>query len=560
MSPTLTLTSFTSSFLGQVDALLGQSSSTSRKTLLLTGGALVLYQLSKVLHNLYRHFFSFSGLPGPKRSRWIAGNGLDLMSENNHEVQKGWIKNHGHTFAIHYVLGGKRLYTADTQALSHILLNTYDYPRSDEARFLLERIMGHGLLFVEGDEHKLQRKVMNPAFGPVQLRELTPIFVEKSNVLRDVWLSQVSKSSSNRVDVLDGLSKMTLDAIGLAGFDYSFDALTPSAEPNELNEAFTSLFRSNQNPALMFVALWLPIINWLPTERNRKIGQAKATMARIGRELLAKAKATALEEQKSGAKSRARDLLSLLVKANMAEGSKRMSDDEVLAQIPTFLVAGHETTSTATSWALKSLAEYPAVQTKLREELASLGTDTPTMDELSETSLPYLDAVVRESLRLHSPVPFAARKAIRDDVIPLGTPYTDTRGRVHHELRVKAEDTIFVPIFAMNTAEEIWGSDATVFNPERWLQGGAPEKAHGLPGVWGHQMTFAGGQHACIGYKFSLLEMKALLFSLVKAFEFGLAVPASDIAVRPSIVRRPVVKSEREAGAQMPLLVTPVQA
>ena len=526
---------------------------------MITSGALALYQLWKITHYLYRHFFAFSGLPGPKRSSWITGNALEMMSERSYEVQKGWIEKHGRTFVLNYILGGKRLYTTDAQALSHILLNTYDYPRSDEARFLLARLMGHGLLFVEGDEHKLQRKVMNPAFGPVQLRELIPIFVEKSNILRDAWLSELVRSPSTRIEVLDWLSKMTLDVIGLAGFNYNFDALAPSAKPNELNEAFSRLFRSNQNPIIMFVALWLPFINWLPIERNRKRRQATATMARIGKELLAKAKVTALEEQRSETKSRARDLLSLLVKANMAEGAKRMSDDEVLAQIPTFLVAGHETTSTATSWALMSLAEHPRVQTKLREELASLGTDTPTMDELSETSLPYLDAVVRESLRLHSPVPFAARKAARDDVIPLGTPYTDTRGRVHHELHVKAEDTIFVPIYAMNTTEEIWGPDSVAFNPERWMQGGVSEKAHGLPGIWGQQMTFMGGQHACIGYKFSLFEMKALLFSLVKAFEFKLAVPASDIIARESVVRRPIVKTERDAGAQMPLLITPVQ-
>ncbi|EIW75992.1 cytochrome P450 [Coniophora puteana RWD-64-598 SS2] len=554
------ITNTLNTYSDQIDSFVGQSSTVSTKALVVTGGALASYQLWKLTSYLYRHFFAYSGLPGPKRSHWFFGNIREMMGENTHEVQKQWVEQYGSTFVVHNILGGKRLFTTDTRALSHILLNTYDYPRSDEARFRLARIMGHGLLFAEGDQHKLQRKVMNPAFGPIQLRELTQIFVEKSNLLRDAWLSEIAKTSSNRVDVLDWLSKMTLDVIGLAGFNYNFNALNPDAEPNELNEAFGSLFRAGGSPVAMFLAMWLPFLDWLPRERGRQVATAKGTMARIGRELLAESKAAALEEQKSGKKSRARDLLTLLVKANMAEGANNMSDEDVLAQIPTFLVAGHETTSTATSWALMSIAENPDIQARLREEIASLGTDTPTMDELSEGSLPYLDAVVRESLRLHSPVPFAARKAARDDVIPLGTPYTDGRGRVHTELRVEAENTMIVPIYAMNTAEEIWGSDATVFNPERWMQGGGPEKAHGLPGVWGHQMTFLGGQHACIGYKFSLFEMKALLFSLVKAFEFELAVPVSDIGVRQTVVRRPIVKSQKEKGAQMPLLIKPIPA
>ncbi len=73
------------------------------------------------------------------------------------------------------------------------------------------------------------------------------------------------------------------------------------------------------------------------------------------------------------------------------------------------------------------------MQQKLREELLSIPSDTPTMEELS--ALPYLDAVVTETLRLHSPVPMLTRSASKDDVIPVSEPFTDRHGKVHSEIR-----------------------------------------------------------------------------------------------------------------------------
>lgn len=73
------------------------------------------------------------------------------------------------------------------------------------------------------------------------------------------------------------------------------------------------------------------------------------------------------------------------------------------------------------------------MQTSLREELYSLSTSTPSMDELN--ALPYLDAVVREVLRLYS-VPASVRTAMKDDVLPLGTPFKDKKGRLRHEIRL----------------------------------------------------------------------------------------------------------------------------
>lgn len=153
-----------------------------------------------------------------------------------------------------------------------------------------------------------------------------------------------------------------------------------------------------------------------------------------------------------------------------------------LQEVPTFLIAGHETTSNAVAWCLYALTQNSEIQQKLRDELWSVPTEDPTMDELNE--LPYLEAVVRETMRVHAPVPATERVAIKDDVILLNTPYVDIHGQVQDSVRctsvhfisgfmlrltcaspkrVRKGDHIFIPIIAMNKSKALWGEDAFEF-------------------------------------------------------------------------------------------------
>lgn len=104
-------------------------------------------------------------------------------------------------------------------------------------------------------------------------------------------------------------------------------------------------------------------------------------------------------------------------------------------EVPTFIVAGHETTSTQTTWALFALAQRPDLQGRLREELRGVETDTPSADELESEYLPFLDSVVRETLRLHAAVAMTERVAVKDDVIPVSEPYIDRAGNSCREIR-----------------------------------------------------------------------------------------------------------------------------
>ena len=100
---------------------------------------------------------------------------------------------------------------------------------------------------------------------------------------------------------------------------------------------------------------------------------------------------------------------------------------DCLSILGSFFIAGHETTSFGTAFGLFALAQAQNVQQKLRDELLSVDTEKPTMDELN--TLLYLDAVVREILRVHAPVRATGRIAAKDDIIPLSIPITDRNGR-----------------------------------------------------------------------------------------------------------------------------------
>ena len=148
-----------------------------------------------------------------------------------------------------------------------------------------------------------------------------------------------------------------------------------------------------------------------------------------------------------------------------------------------------------------------------------------------------------------------------------------------HSGRVQKGQSIFVPLIALNRSKALFGEDALEFKPERWLGSGVPDAASTIPGVWGNVMTFLGGPRTCIGYRFALVEyvfillmlvtncganlsgfrMKALLFTLVRAYEFELEIPLDNIIWKTTIVPRPFIKSEMEKGSQLPLKLRPVK-
>ncbi|KAI0077562.1 cytochrome P450 [Panus rudis PR-1116 ss-1] len=441
-------------------------------------------------------------LPGPPNPSWLYGQMKQIIAAENSVLQEEWVEKYGHSITYTGLFNINRLFTVDARALNHILTHSFDFRKPQEVRNFLTRLLGAGVLVTEGEQHRQQRRVLNPAFGPAQIRELAPIFSRKAMQLRDIWMEQVA-NGPKRIDALQWLSRATLDIIGLAGFNYDFNTLRQDGEPDEVSEAFRVMLQPNKRLQLLTI-----VVNMIPGLRY-------------------------------------------IFPAMDIPESQRLSDEDVLAQIPTFLFAGHETTSSSVTWCLFALTQAPGVQRKLRDELLSVSTDSPTMDELA--GLPYLDMVVKETLRIHAPVPMTVRQAVSDTVIPVSEPYIDRSGVVRDEIRVAKGDIIWIPILLVNRLKKFWGDDSREFRPERWED--PPAEIAEIPGVWGHLMTFLGGPRACIGYRFSLLEMKAIIFALVRSFEFELAVSPEHVVKKSETTQRPLITTEPEKGNQMPLII-----
>jgi cytochrome P450 len=132
------------------------------------------------------------------------------------------------------------------------------------------------------------------------------------------------------------------------------------------------------------------------------------------------------------------------------------------------MLAGHETTSTALSWALLEICQHPELQAELCAELralplprASAGCaplDADTLGALDK--LPLLDAVLRETLRLHPPTTDTPRAPTHDVAVPLARPFVDAHGAAQDTLHIPAGVTLYVPISTVNRAEDLWGPDA----------------------------------------------------------------------------------------------------
>ncbi|KAH7391280.1 putative P450 monooxygenase [Cadophora sp. MPI-SDFR-AT-0126] len=425
-------------------------------------------------------------------------------------------------------------------SLGEVLVHkSYDFEKPKELRKFLRIILGDGLILVEGDIHKFQRKHVSPAFSFRHIKELIPVFWQKAwdmtgRVAAEIHenpepiVDEKNKNRAGVVEINHWANKVTMDIIGVAGLGRDFNSLYNADDPLVAN--YEEILEPTAEKALFFGVnmLFSPmLVAKLPWKLNQRLKGTMSTLRGVCRQLLQEKK-----DLMRADKEQPINILSLLIKSN------NFDDEMLIDQLLTFLAAGHETTSSAFTWATHLLATHPEIQSRLRAEIrASLPSpstpwtksgdsdNTPDYASILE-SLPYLHGVCSEVIRLFPTVPSTIRIAVRDTTIN-NTP-------------IPKGTRIFLTPWGVNRSPHLWGNTATDFIPERWIDA-ETGKANNTGGVTSNysNLTFLHGPRSCIGEKFARSELKALVAVFCGMFEIGMAdpnevpIPAGVITTKP---------------------------
>ncbi|KAG7090720.1 hypothetical protein E1B28_009812 [Marasmius oreades] len=498
-------------------------------------------------------FDPLRNLPGPEASLFTS-HAVNVVDPQRSVIyNRKYREDYGKTFKVHGFGGyDLRLMSFDVRTITYIL-NSPTYEKPKISRGLLATFLGRGIFTMEGAEHAFQRKIIAPAFATQSIKELMPIFFHEAQSLRDKWEELVlpSKSTSDApghtlLDVSHWAARSTFDCFGLACLDYNFRAV--QGETGELYTAFRTVFDLvNEKKVLRLV---FPILDRIwPDRIAREIKKHLAVIYRTGQEVVDRKREEIQDE-----KYKSKDFLSLLIKSNLStDSNKRLTDSDLLDQITAFLFAGSDSTGLSISFCLLYLAEHPEYQTRLRDEIASATTnhDIAAGDYPPIDSYPFLNAVVRETLRLYPSVHSTIRVATKDDVIPVSHPVVMQDGTVipaGGSFPIRKGSAIHIPIEGLNYSQDIWGPGSLKFRPERWMSDTESPSFPGLSNV----MTFSLGGHACPGWRFALAEMKVFLIIVLPRFRF---LPVENQVIRRfnGILTRPFVKGRAKEGFQLPL-------
>jgi cytochrome P450 len=398
---------------------------------------------------------------------------------------------------------------------------------------------------------------------------MVPIFYDISHKLRDAISKKVSDGPLE-VEMVSWMSRTALELIGQTGLGFSFDSLTEDEATHPYAKAVKGFIPAVHK--LRFIFPFVPslyqlgsatfrrfVVDAIPWKALHEARDLVDLMARTSWEIYEeKKKALADGDEALITKvGQGKDIMSILMRANMsASKEESLTEVELLGQMTTLIFAAMDTTSNALSRILHLLATHLEVQDRLRREIAEArennGGEDVSYDKL--VLLPYLDAICRETLRLHPSVTSVQRTAMQDVVLPLSSPVKGLDGKELHEIHVPKGTNITISILAANRNPDIWGPDAEEWKPDRWLAP-LPESvinAH-LPGIYSHLLTFIGGSRACIGFNFSQLEMKVVLFMLIESFRFSPS--KQEIIWEMNGITSPNVKGGDGKFPLMPLLV-----
>ncbi|KAH7884659.1 cytochrome P450 [Phlebopus sp. FC_14] len=480
------------------------------------------------------------------------------------DLEFQWVREYGPTWRARQPLGKQVLWTADPRALQYIFhTSAYRFPKSVVATETTRVFTGQGILTTGAHAHQRHRKIMNPAFSLAQLRIFLPVFRRSAAKLTQKWKGHLagSLSTGNVLDVSKPLARMTLDALGEVAFDHPFGTL--DNEETELTKAFNNLFVDSllHPPAwdLLFKATWdyipssiLYYVKYLPTKEYKRFSTYLQTAFSTGKDLM--------NEKASNTEKGSKDIMSILVQSNLAEDARyRLSNQETLSQIAVLLVAGHDTTANSLGWLLYELSRHPEDQQRIRDEIrdararmAARGDEDLVPSDFD--NMIFTNAAIKESLRLHPIVPTLLRDAESDDVLPLAQPIETESGKIIDEIPIAKGQTIVASICTYNRLKSVWGEDADTWKPLRFLDSSKDKPS---VGVFANLCVYSAGIRGCIGWRFAVLEIQAVLTELIENFVFELPEGTEIIRLNAGLMM-PMVEGKMQEGVQMPLKISPV--
>lgn len=385
---------------------------------------------------------------------------------------------------------------------------------ADEKRFekalppalvALRQFAGDGLFTAYNDETNwaLAHDLLRPAFTREAMRRYHPIMLATAQELFDAWDDRTSP-----VDVSPDMTRLTLETISRTAFSQDFGSFR-SAEPHPFIPAMIAALSAGQRKGSLDS---MPGAGLVARRIDQRNAHHQAYIDTLLDDIIASRRETAGRN----------DLLGIMLDTPHPETGARLDDLNIRHQILTFLVAGHETTSGALSFALYYLARDPALLARAHEEVDRiLGTDRdvePTFEQVP--TFRFLRRVIDEALRLWPTAPAFARSP--REVTTLST------GHV-----MRPEDWAIVVLPMLHRDRAVWGEDAEEFDPDRFL----PGRSHGrLPHAY---KPFGTGERSCIGRQFALHEAIVVLARTLHRYDLT-PDPAYELRIAERLTLMPV--------------------
>lgn len=394
------------------------------------------------------------------------------------------------------MMSGRRIWkwhsVSGPDEVEHVLAtNGLNYPRSK----VIHSVMGPAMrdsLFVAGDRtHKWQRRAVMEMYSTKRCRAHVPLF--RDLVAREA--KALPEQTHFRFDAAGFIENVTLRA--------SLLTACATYEPPDLNE-LRRMMESFSDATLRVSPSDIFNLPIILAARLKKRGAG--SLSRLQQDLSAQ-----IDDRSGIMSARHDDLLQCLLSVVDPATGHKMSKRQVLGNLMMMVVAGHEPPASAISWAIYLLATHPWAQERARAEVFAVDEDPVGR---ADVGMPFLTAVIEETMRLYPVVPILLRDTLNADEVG-GCP-------------VAAGSFMIVPVYAMHRSPMHW-FDPDRFNPERFLSDDAPRRAF---------LPFSTGARSCIGKTFAMIEMQIVLSEFLSRFRFSatsgkVPTPQTVMSLRP---------------------------